>query len=113
MNRKRLLPVVLLLVAIGVVLYFTVIRGRADPGDLAASGTVEATEAALSTPDERSIMPTFACTRADAVSVSAEVDVAAVPASDPPPQAASGSVTTAHRRTLRICERAARANLFM
>ena len=47
MNRKRLLPVVLLLVAIGVVLYFTVFRGRGASGDLAASGTVEATEAAL------------------------------------------------------------------
>src|SRR4051812_43090353 len=47
MNPKRILPVVLLLVAIGVILYFTAFRHRGSAGDLAASGTVEATEAAL------------------------------------------------------------------
>jgi HlyD family secretion protein len=47
MNRKRLVPVVLLLVVIGVILYFTAFRRRGGADDLAASGTVEATEAAL------------------------------------------------------------------
>jgi hypothetical protein len=72
----------------------------------------EATEATLAEPSvcERSIKPTFCCTRA--VDVSSAVFAAAAALllpSDPPPQAASGRVTRAHRRTLR----AARVNWFM
>jgi membrane fusion protein YbhG len=48
MNRKRVAPiVVILLVAAAIALYFTVFRHRAIDNSLAASGTVEATEAAL------------------------------------------------------------------
>lgn len=46
MNPKRIVPVVLLAL-VAVALYFLVFRGRGDAGQLAASGTVEATEAAL------------------------------------------------------------------
>jgi HlyD family secretion protein len=45
MNRKRLIPIVLVVIAVAV--YFTVIRRRGADDDLTASGTVEATEAAL------------------------------------------------------------------
>jgi HlyD family secretion protein len=47
MNRKRIAPVVLGLAAVGVGLYFTGFRTRDAGGVLSASGTVEATEAAL------------------------------------------------------------------
>src|SRR5262245_40019596 len=47
MNRKRVAPVVLGLVAVGTGLYFTVLRHPESADALAASGTVEATEAAL------------------------------------------------------------------
>ncbi len=46
MNRKIVIPVVLLAVIAGVTAY-TIIRGREAAAQLAASGTVEATEAAL------------------------------------------------------------------
>jgi hypothetical protein len=69
----------------------------------------EATLAVLSAPDERSITPTLGDTSAVAVSVSAEVAAALLLPSDPPPQAASGRVTRAHRKRLR----AARVNCVM
>jgi HlyD family secretion protein len=46
MNSKRVVSVIVVAVA-ATVLYFTVFRHRAADADLAASGTVEATEAAL------------------------------------------------------------------
>jgi hypothetical protein len=64
----------------------------------------EATEAVLGvlpTPDERSITPTLGDTSAVAVSVSAEAAAALLLPSDPPPQAASGRLTRAHRKRLR------------
>ena len=69
----------------------------------------EATLAVLSALDERSIMPTFGDTSAVAVSVSVEVAAALLLPSDPPPQAASGRLTRAHRKRLR----AARVNCVM
>jgi len=62
----------------------------------------EATEAVLgvlSTPDERSITPILGDTSAGAVS--ADVAAALLLPSDPPPQAASGRLTRAHRKRLR------------
>ena len=47
MNRKRLAPIVVGIVVVGIGLYFTAFRNRDAGGALAASGTVEATEAAL------------------------------------------------------------------
>src|SRR5437870_3622561 len=47
MNPKRIAPVVLVLLVAGLILYFAVLRRRGRADDLAASGTVEATEAAL------------------------------------------------------------------
>src|SRR5689334_8454325 len=47
MNPKRIAPVVVVLLVAGLILYFTVLRHRGDADQLAASGTVEATEAAL------------------------------------------------------------------
>jgi HlyD family secretion protein len=46
MNRKRVVVVLLVLVA-GSIVYFTLFSKRAAPGDFVASGTVEATDAAL------------------------------------------------------------------
>jgi hypothetical protein len=62
----------------------------------------EATEAVLGvlpTLDERSITPTLGDT--SAVPVSADVAAALLLPSDPPPQAASGRLTRAHRKRLR------------
>jgi hypothetical protein len=61
---------------------------------------------------ERSIMPTFGETKLATV-VSESVAVAALPDCDSLPQAARVSVARVHRRTLRTCERAARANCVM
>ena len=47
MNRKRVAPVVLGLAVVGTGLYFAVFRTRPSDSALSASGTVEATEAAL------------------------------------------------------------------
>lgn len=47
MTRKHLIPVVLGIVVIGIILYVTVFRDGDDPSRITASGTVEATEAAL------------------------------------------------------------------
>jgi HlyD family secretion protein len=47
MNPRRIAPLVAVVVVAGLILYFTVIRHRGSSDDLAASGTVEATEAAL------------------------------------------------------------------
>jgi len=47
MNRKRVAPVVLGLAVVGTGLYFAVFRTRHTDSALSASGTVEATEAAL------------------------------------------------------------------
>src|SRR5258705_10121062 len=47
MNPKRFVPVIAVLLVIAIVLSFTVFRNRDRDTDLAASGTVEATEAAL------------------------------------------------------------------
>jgi HlyD family secretion protein len=47
MNPKRLVPVIAVVLIIAIVLYFTVFRNRNRDTGLAASGTVEATEAAL------------------------------------------------------------------
>lgn len=47
MNRKRIAPIVLGLAAVTAIVYYVFLRDRGNVGSLAASGTVEATEAAL------------------------------------------------------------------
>jgi hypothetical protein len=66
----------------------------------------------VSNPCERSIIPTLGDTRLGTESDAVEVAVV-LPESDSLPQAARVSVARVHRTTLRICERAARANFVM
>ena len=47
MNRKRLIPIVVVLLVVATAVYITVFRDRVPAGDQLVSGTVEATEADL------------------------------------------------------------------
>jgi len=98
----------------------------AEPDEVAVLEVFEATAVAVdtapvfdsdvlwvvSTPCERSIIPTFGDTRLATESDAGEV-AAALLEPDSPPQAARVSVARVHRRTLRTCERAARVNCVM